>query len=72
MLIQMQKIMKEFTKIKKKWLQQKKERNTLEYNETMNLGITFFFSSRQTILRSTYEVIYYSYFKAVKLFSTQF
>ena len=49
-----------------------KERNTLEYNETMNLGITFFFSSRQTILRSTYEVIYYSYFKAVKLFSTQF
>ena len=48
------------------------ERNTLEYQETINLDIENIASTGQNIWRSIYEVIDDSYFLAVKLFPTQF
>ena len=48
------------------------EINTLEYKETMNLDIENIASTSQQIWTSIYEVIHDSYFKAVKLFPTQF
>ena len=48
------------------------ERNTLEYQETMNLDTEKITSTSQQIWRSIYEVIHDDYFKAVKLFPTQF
>ena len=50
----------------------KEESNTLEYQETMNLYIENIASSSQQIWKLIYEVIDDSYFKAVKLFPTQF
>ena len=48
------------------------EKKTLEYQETMNLDIENIDSTNQQIWRSIYEVIHDDYFKAVKLFPTQF
>ena len=48
------------------------ERNTLEYQETMNLDIENIASTSQNNWRSIYEVIHDDYFKAVKIFPTQF
>ena len=48
------------------------ERNTLEYQETINLEIENIASTSQQVWRSIYEVTDDSYFKAVKLFPTQF
>ena len=48
------------------------ERNTIKYQETMNLDIENIASKSQQIWRSIYEVIHDDYFKAVKLFPTQF
>ena len=71
-MIQMQEITKELIKKRKKLVTIEEERNTLEYQETMDLGIENIASTSQQILRSIYELIYYSYFKAVRLFPTQF
>ena len=49
-----------------------KQRHTLEYQETINLGIENIAISSQQIWRSIYELIDDSYFKSVKLFPTQF
>ena len=49
-----------------------KEKNTLEYQVTMNLDIENIASTYQQIWRSIYEVIDDQYFKVVKLFQTPF
>ena len=48
------------------------ERNTLEYQEGMNLDIENIASTSQWIWRSIYEFIHDDYFKSVKLFPTKF
>ena len=48
------------------------EMNTLEYQETISLDIENISRKSQQIWRSIYEVIHDDYFKAVKLFPTQF
>ena len=48
------------------------ERNTLEYQEKMNLDIENIASTSKKNWISIYEVIHDDYFKAVKLFPTQF
>ena len=48
------------------------ESNTLEYQETMNLDIENISSTNQKNWRSIYEGLHDDYFKAVKLFPTQF
>ena len=48
------------------------ERNILEYQEIIHLDIESIASTSQQIWRSIYEVINDSYFKAVKLFPTNF
>ena len=48
------------------------EKNTLEYQEKINLDIENIASTGQKNWRSIYEVINDKYFKAVNLFSTQF
>ena len=48
------------------------EKTTLEYQETPNIDIENVASTSQQIWRSIYEVIQDDYFKAVKLFLTEF
>ena len=47
----------------------KEEKNTLEYQETMNVYIEIISSKKQPFWRPIYEVIEYSYFEETRLFS---
>ena len=48
-----------------------KEKNTLEYQETMNLDIENIASTYQQIWRSIYEITYDDCFKVVTLFPSK-
>ena len=50
----------------------KEEKNTLKYQETMNVDIENIVSKKQPFWRSIYEIIDDSYFEVVKLFPTTF
>ena len=67
MLMKMQKIIKEFIKIRGK-LQKK----TLEYQEKTNLDIENIASTSQNIWRSIYEVLHDDFFSVLKFFPTEF
>ena len=58
-------------KYKEKVVTIEEERNTLEYQEILNLDIENIASTSQQIRGSINEVIHDDYFKAVKLFPTK-